>query len=136
MAKQQPAERVVVMRSELGRARGLGAAKSGVEHWWAERLTAIALVPLSLWFILSVLSLLGADQPTVAAWAGRPWHAALLLALIAATFRHAELGLQVVYEDYIHGSWSRQAAILGTKAATWLLGLLAALAVLKLALAH
>lgn len=124
---------VRVMRSQLGRARGLGSAHAGVEHWQAERITAIALVPLTVWFVISVLVLLGADQPTVARWAGRPWNTALLLALVAITFHHMHLGLQVVYEDYIHEKWLQNAAILATRGASLLLGLLAAVAVLRLA---
>ena len=126
---------IKVRRSQLGRVRGLGAARAGVEHWWQERVSALALVPLTLWFVISVLSMLGADQPLIAAWIARPVNAALLLALIVMTFHHAALGLQVVYEDYIDSAGPRTAAILATKGAALLLGLLAALAVLKLALA-
>jgi succinate dehydrogenase / fumarate reductase membrane anchor subunit len=123
------------MRSQLGRARGLGSAKSGSEHWWVQRVTAAALVPLSLWFVLSVLSMLGADQATVAVWAGRPFNAALLMALVLMSFYHTALGLQVVFEDYVEGAALRTASILATKAAALLLGLMAALAVIKLFLA-
>jgi succinate dehydrogenase / fumarate reductase, membrane anchor subunit len=119
-------------RSPLGRARGMGAAKSGVEHWWLQRATAVALAPLSLWFVLSVLGLLGADHATVAHWIGRPWHATLLLALIAALFQHMQLGLQVVAEDYVHDTQLRTATVLGIKGLSLLLGLLAAVSVLKL----
>jgi succinate dehydrogenase / fumarate reductase membrane anchor subunit len=133
MAKQTAPHHVTIMRSQLGRVRGLGAAKAGLEHWWLERVTAVALVPLTLWFIVSVLALLGAGQPQMAAWAGRPLNAVLLLALIVMTFQHAQLGLQVVYEDYIHNKWRLAAAILATKGAAILLGLLASVAVLKLA---
>ncbi len=126
---------IEVMRSQLGRARGTGAAHSGVHHWYAERITSIALVPLTLWFIFAVLRLVGAPQEAVVDWAGRPVNAALLLALIAITFHHMQLGLQVVYEDYINAKWLMNIAILGTKAAALLLGLLASVAVLKMALA-
>jgi succinate dehydrogenase / fumarate reductase membrane anchor subunit len=129
------AERITVRRSQLGQVRGLGAAHEGVSHWWQERVSALALIPLTLWVVASVLSLLGADQPIVALWIGNPVNAVLLLALIAMTFHHAALGLQVVYEDYIDSAGPRTAAILLTKGAAVLLGLLAALAVLKLALA-
>jgi succinate dehydrogenase / fumarate reductase membrane anchor subunit len=131
MAKQS--ENITVMRSQLGRVRGTGAAHAGAHHWKAERVTALALVPLTVWFVIAVLSHLGADQPVIAAWAGRPWNAALLLALIAMTFHHMQLGLQVVWEDYIHVSKRRDAAILATKGACLLLGLIAGVAVLKLA---
>jgi succinate dehydrogenase / fumarate reductase membrane anchor subunit len=128
-------DKPVVMRSQLGRVRGLGSAKSGVHHWKAERVTAIALVPLTVWFVVAVLSQLGQPLPVVAAWAGSPLNAALLLALIAMTFHHTALGLQVVFEDYIHTLATRNAVILLTKGACLLLGLMAAVAVLKLAVA-
>ena len=128
---------VTVMRSQLGRVRGTGSAHAGSHHLKAERVTAIALVPLTVWFVVAVLAHLGADQPSMAAWAARPWNAALLLALIAMNFHHMHLGLQVVYEDYIHSIPRREAAILATKGVCLLLGLLAAVAVLKLAvMAH
>jgi succinate dehydrogenase / fumarate reductase, membrane anchor subunit len=125
--------RVEVMRSQLGRVRGTGSARSGVHHWYAERVTAIALIPLTLWFIYAVLHLVGAPQPVVAGWVAHPWNTVLLLALIAATFYHMQLGLQVVYEDYIDAKWFMNVLILATKAASYLLGLAAAVAVLRLA---
>ncbi len=128
------AVKITVMRSQLGRARGLGTAREGSEHWSVQRISSAALAPLSLWFVWSVLALLGADRNAVIAWAGHPFNAALLLALIFLTFHHAQAGLQVVYEDYIKGT-SRAAAILGTKAVALLLGLMSSLAVLKLFLA-
>jgi succinate dehydrogenase / fumarate reductase membrane anchor subunit len=131
MAKQS--EKITIMRSQLGRVRGTGAAHAGAHHWKAERVTAVALVPLTVWFVIAVLSHLGTDQPAIAAWAGRPWNAALLLALIVMTFHHMQLGLQVVWEDYIHVIKRRNAVILATKGACLLLGLAAGIAVLKLA---
>ncbi len=124
---------IQIRRSELGRARGLGSAKSGVEHWWAERLTSVALVPLTVWFVVSVLRLLGHDQPTVAHFIARPWNATLMILLVVMTFHHTHLGLQVIYEDYIHQRGTLVAS-LATKAACLILGLLSVLAVLKLAL--
>lgn len=123
-----------VMRSPLGRARGTGSAKAGVHHWVAERVTAIALVPLSLWFIFSVLRLVGAPQPSVAAWAGNPINAALLLALIIMTFHHMQLGVQVVLEDYVSDKRQLTILILLNKGLALMLGLIAAVSVLKLAL--
>ena len=129
------AEHVSVMRSQIGRVRGSGPAHAGVHHWKAERVTSVALVPLTVWFVVAVMSHLGADQPAIAAWAGRPLNAALLLALVVMTFHHMQLGLQVVWEDYIHNTLRRDAVILATKGACLLLGLMAAVAVLKLATA-
>ena len=99
-------------------------------------MSGLALVPLSLWFIVSIVGLLGADQPAVAAWVARPWNAALLLALIGLTFQHAQLGLQVVYEDYIHTPWRLATCLLLTRGAALVLGLMAAVAVLKMAATH
>jgi len=90
------------MRSPLGRAIGLGSAKEGVEHWWAQRVTAIALVPLSISFVISVIGFVGADLETVQDWVSRPLPAILLVLLLIASFYHMSLGLQVVIEDYVH----------------------------------
>ncbi|TLU72822.1 succinate dehydrogenase, hydrophobic membrane anchor protein [Lichenicoccus roseus] len=119
------------MRSQLGRARGLGASKSGVEHWWVERVTAIALVPLTIWFIVSVLTLLHSDQPEVRQWAGRPVNTVLLLATVIMTFHHMQLGLQVVIDDYVKKS--HLAVTLLNKGAALLLGLFSIVAILKMA---
>jgi len=124
---------IAIMRSMLGRARGLGAAKSGTQHWWSQRVTAIALIPLSLWFVISIFTLIGAPRSAVAAWASGPITATLLLATIAALFQHMYLGVQVVIEDYIHSERARMAALLATKGITALLVLAAAVSVLKLA---
>ena len=123
-----------VMRSPLGRARGVGAARSGVHHWWAERVTSIALVPLTIWFVWNVLRLVGATLPQVAHWVGNPINAALLLALIAITFHHMQLGIQVVLEDYVPNPKRMIAYNLLNKGVALLLGLIAAISVLKLAL--
>src|SRR5262244_978776 len=90
------------MRSPLGRAIGLGSAKEGVEHWWLQRITAVALVPLSLWFVIAIIRLVGADIDSVRDWVGNPLSAIGLVLLVIATFYHASLGLQVVIEDYVH----------------------------------
>ena len=125
---------IQVRRSQLGRVRGSGSAKAGVHHWYAERVTAIALVPLTLWFIFSMLRLVGAPQETVVIWAGHPWNTVLLLALIVMTFHHMQLGIQVVLEDYVAEKWAMNIGILATKAVCGLLGLAATISVLKLAL--
>ncbi len=134
MAETEKTIHVDVMRSQLGRVRGLGSAKSGVAHWWAQRLTAIALVPLSLWFIFSMLHLLGAPQAAVADWFAGPWTIVLMLALVLATFHHLQLGLQVVIEDYIHDDAIRLASLLAVKAAAILLAMACIVSVLKLGL--
>ncbi len=120
-------------RTPIGRARGLGSAKEGTAHWWAQRVTAIALVPLVLWFVVSVISMVGADQIAMRAWIGHPITAVLLVLLIAATFHHGQLGLQVVIEDYVHREGVKIGLILAVKALALILALLGIFAVLKIA---
>jgi len=134
MAETDKTVHVAVMRSQLGRVRGLGAAKSGVGHWWAQRLTALALAPLSLWFVFSLLHLLGAPHEAVVDWLSGPWTIVLMLVLVVTTFHHLQLGLQVVIEDYIHNDATRLAALLAVKAAAVLLGMACVVSVLKLGL--
>lgn len=121
------------LRSPLGRVRGLGSAKSGTEHFWAQRVTAVALVPLTLWFVYSVMSLVGADYAMAVAWLASPVNAVLMLVLIAATFHHMQLGLQVVIEDYVHTEGVKIASLVLMKGASLLLAVAAAFAVLKVA---
>ncbi len=123
-----------MLRSPLGRARGLGSARAGSKHWWAQRLTSIALVPLTLWFIWSMLRLAGASQADVADWLSSPVRLALLLALIAATFHHLQLGLQVVIEDYVPQEGVKLAAVLAVKGLCILLALICAMSALALGL--
>jgi succinate dehydrogenase / fumarate reductase membrane anchor subunit len=122
-----------IMRSELGRARGLGAAKTGAHHWWAQRLTAVALLPLSLYFVISVLMLAGDSRAQFAAFMGEPWNTVIYLCLIAALFYHLTLGLQVVIEDYVHGDAKRIGSLMLIKAACIFCALACAVSVLKLA---
>ena len=91
-------------RTPLKNVRGLGAAKTGTEHFVHQRLTATALVGLSIWFVIFVLSLLGADYITAVDAVAKPWNAILLVGFLIAMFWHAQLGLQVVLEDYVHTS--------------------------------
>jgi len=123
------------MRSPLGRVLGLGSAKEGVEHWWRQRTTALLLVPLTLWFVISAVGLIGADRAAVAAWMHNPMAAVLMIMLIAATFYHAALGLQIVIEDYIHGEAARITTLLVMRLLCILFVLRGVLAVLKLAFA-
>ena len=120
-------------RTPLGRVRGLGSAKGGTHHWWMQRLTAIALVPLTVWFILSLITLSGADHATAAEWLASPLPAVLMILLIVATFHHLQLGLQVIIEDYVHGEGMKLACIIGIKLASFALAVAAGFAVLKIA---
>jgi succinate dehydrogenase / fumarate reductase membrane anchor subunit len=122
------------MRSPLGRAIGLGSAKEGVEHWWLQRVTAVALVPLGLWFVIALIRLVGADLDTMQDWVGRPLPAILLVLLLIATFYHASLGLQVVIEDYVHADLARLGLVVIVRLACIALAVAGIVAVLTLAL--
>jgi len=122
------------LQTPLARARGLGSAKSGLKHWWYQRLTAVALVPLSLWFVSFVIEAAGADYDMVVDSLKSPATAALMIAFIGASFYHAQLGLQVVIEDYVHIEWLKVAAIISVQLAAVLLGLMASVAILQIAL--
>ncbi len=134
MADPRNAPHVDMLRSPLGRARGLGSARAGAAHWWAQRLTAAALVPLTLWFIYAVIHLKGAGQREIMEWLSTPLPLILMLALIVATFHHLQLGLQVVIEDYVHDHAQKLVSLLAMKAACVLLALACIIAVLKLGL--
>ncbi len=122
------------MRSPLGRVRGLGSAKGGTHHWWMQRVTSAALLPLTIWFALSAVSLAGASHAETVAWIARPWNALLLLVTIGISFQHTASGMQVIIEDYANSEWAKLAGILAVRAICWLLALASALAVLRVAL--
>jgi len=118
-------------RTPLARARGLGSAKDGVGHWWAQRLTAIALIPLVVWFAVSLVMLSGADYATVRAWIGSPLVMVLLILVIGIGLHHGQLGMQVVLEDYTDGAW-RVVWIVLVKFIAAVFGLAAIVAILRI----
>ena len=122
------------MRSPLGRAIGLGSAKEGVEHWWWQRISSIALVPLSLWFV-DLGHRAGRRRPRHRRPCGSTIRspAVLFVLLIATTFYHGALGLQVVIEDYVENEGAKFAALIVMKLAAFLLAALGIFSVLKLA---
>lgn len=122
------------MRSPLGRALGLGSAKEGVEHWWRQRLTAVALVPLSLWFVAALIAHLGADRAAAIAWLRSPLPAIAMLLLIVALFWHMALGVQVVIEDYVGHEAAKIAALVALRLVACALAAAALFAVLRVAL--
>lgn len=123
------------MQSPVGRVLGLGSAKEGVEHWWRQRTTALALVPLTIWFVIWVIAMAGADRAAMVAWMHNPLSAVLMIVLIVATFYHAALGLQVVIEDYVHSEGLRLATLIVMRALCVLFVVRGVLAVLTLAFA-
>jgi succinate dehydrogenase / fumarate reductase membrane anchor subunit len=121
------------MRSPLGRAVGLGSAKEGVEHWWRQRLTAVALVPLVLWFVIALVAHVGVGRREAVAWLGSPIPAILMIVLIGTAFYHGALGLQVVIEDYVHREWSKLTLLIAVRFACFLLGVAGIFAILRMA---
>ena len=121
------------LQTPLARARGLGSAKGGTHHWWLQRVTSVALLPLTLWFAFGVASLAGEPHAVVAAWIGRPFNAVLMLLTIGIGFHHTAGGLQVVIEDYVRPETVRAAVVLAVKGACLVLALVSALSVIRLA---
>ncbi len=121
-------------RTPLARARGLGSAKHGVGHWWAQRITAVALIPLVVWFAVSLVMMSGADYSLVRAWIGSPLVMVLLILTIGVGLHHGQLGIQVVIEDYIRSDGLKLALIVLVKFIAALFGLGAIVAVLRIAL--
>lgn len=89
-------------RSPLSHATGPGSTRKGVGHWWAERVTAVALVPLTIWFLVSVVTLTGSNHAGVVNWLRTPSATICMVLLLVALFYHMPLGLQVIIEDYVH----------------------------------
>ena len=123
------------LQSKLGRVRGLGSTREGVHHWWAQRMSAVALLPLSLWFVYSLISLTGSDYETFRAWAGEFGNSVFLVLLVVTMFHHAQLGLQVVIEDYVHSEIWKMGMLLFVKYGTVLFAASAIFAVLKISIA-
>jgi succinate dehydrogenase / fumarate reductase membrane anchor subunit len=123
------------LRSPIARVRGLGSAKEGVQHWWAQRLTAVALIPLGIWLVASLVRLAGADHAAISLWLTGPVTLVLLALTIFAAFYHAVLGLQVVIEDYVHTKGLKLALIILIQFAAFALGVSAIVALLTVAFA-
>jgi succinate dehydrogenase / fumarate reductase membrane anchor subunit len=119
------------LRSPLSQVKGLGSAKEGTTHFWRQRLTALLLIPLVLWIGFS-LAALPVDHATLVGWIQQPWVTVALVLLVIVTFYHAQLGLQVVIEDYISSHSRRTAVLLLTNLACLLLGTIGVISVLKI----
>lgn len=123
------------LRDPLARARGLGSAKAGVGHWWVQRVTATALIGLGLWFVCTVIALLGSDFEQARAALAEPWNVVLMIVFVCTAFWHAQLGLQVVIEDYVHTRWKEVVLTVGIRFVSVLLAVAGSLAVLRVAFA-
>jgi succinate dehydrogenase / fumarate reductase membrane anchor subunit len=122
------------LRTPLGRIEGLGAAKSGTQHFWHQRMTAVALVPLSIWFVASTLAYVGAEQGAVAAYFAEPVNAVPMFLFILASTYHMSLGVQIIIEDYIHNEGQKIALLMLNRFAAWTVGAASGFALIKMAL--
>ncbi len=120
------------MQSPLGRVRGLGSAKEGTGAWFAERLTALAMIPLTLWFVAVVIAGLDADYAAMKAWMARPGNLTLMVLLLGFAFWHTALALTVILEDYVHNKPVEMAAVIAVKLGSLLLGVFSVVALLKI----
>jgi succinate dehydrogenase / fumarate reductase, membrane anchor subunit len=123
------------LRSPLGRVLGTGAAGGGAQHWWSQRVSAVALVPLTLWFVLSLLGLPQLDYGSVHGWIATGWVPVLLCLLLITLSLHSWLGVQVVVEDYVHSKGSKLFALLGSTFVHVIVAVAGVFAVVKIAVA-
>lgn len=119
------------LQTPLAKVRGLGSAKQGVQHWWYQRLTAIVLVPLSAWILFSLISITSMDYILVTQWMKAPLNAVLLILFILSLFYHAQLGMQVVIEDYVESEWQKITSLILVKFLALVTCLASVLAILK-----
>ena len=121
------------LRSDLARVRGLGTAKEGTSHWWAQRVTAVALIPLGLWFVFSAVSLGGVDLAGFKAWLNGPGNLLLMVLFVGTLFYHMQLGVQAVIEDYVHGEAAKICSLMINSFAAVFLGASSIIALFKVA---
>lgn len=121
------------LRTPIARARGLGSAKDGTRHWLMQRITAIALIPLTLWLVASLVAIGAADHAQTVRWIRSPAVSVAFLLAIAALFHHAQLGGQVIVEDYVRTGWMKLAALIAIKLLAVAIAAFAALSVLRIA---
>lgn len=120
------------LETPLHRVQGLGSAHAGVTHFWRERVTAVALIPLSVWFVVSVLRLIGTSEAEVAGFFQRPWNAVFMGLFVFLTCIHMTLGLQVVIDDYVHHPGHKIVLLLVNRAFAWLVGAISLVALLRI----
>jgi succinate dehydrogenase / fumarate reductase, membrane anchor subunit len=123
------------LRSPLGRAKGLGSSRSGVSHWWVQRLTAMGMLPLVLYCLISFILIADADLDTARSWIRQPFNSVAMILLLAVGFYHASLGLQVVIEDYISTKTRRILSLAFTKMIMTAFAVMSIYSILLIALA-
>ena len=100
------------LETPLHKVEGLGSSHSGVTHFWRQRVTAAALIPLAIWFAVSVLGLVGAHEAATLAFLSKPLNAILMAAFVVIAVYHMALGMQVVIDDYVYTSWQKLSLML------------------------
>lgn len=121
------------IKSPLARARGLGSARDGVEHWWMQRVTAIANIPLVIWFVYSIVHLKGSSHAEFVTWMGEPLNAILSILFVVSVFKHAKLGNEVFVEDYFHNEGFKLIKMIGLKLFYVAAGIACIFSILKIA---
>ena len=121
-------------QTPLARVEGLGAAHSGTGHFWRQRVSAVALLPLSVWFVYAAVVLVGANRDAAVAFLHQPANAVAMALFVIATLHHTVLGLQVVIEDYVHTEGWKIAMLLFNQLLAWILGAISLFALVKIAL--
>ena len=124
---------MVRTQTPLARVEGLGTARSGTGHFWRQRVSAVALIPLSIWFLYATLALVGADRSLVVAFLHQPVNAIAMALFVIATLHHSVLGLQVVVEDYVHSEGWKIALLLLSQFFAWVIGAVCFFALVKIA---
>jgi len=121
------------LRSPLGKVLGTGSAKEGVHHWWLQRLTSIALIPLAIWFVVSAFGLIGADRDMAMTFFKSPVNSVLMALFVIAALVHMVLGLQMIIEDYVHGEGAKIVLLVLNKFFAWLVGAACLFALIRIA---
>ncbi len=121
------------LQTPLGRVRGLGSAGNGVHHWWVQRLTSLALVPLAVWLLVSLLTLPALDFVTLVSWMAGLWTASLLILFVLIASWHSSLGIQVILEDYVHDNGLKTLSLVLSGFVHAVLAALGVFAVLRIA---
>ncbi|MDA0679358.1 MAG: succinate dehydrogenase, hydrophobic membrane anchor protein [Proteobacteria bacterium] len=122
------------LRSPLSRVLGSGSAKEGTDHWWLQRLTALALLLLGPWFLVTFARLDGYSEPEMVAWVGSPFNSIMLILMSVTLAWHSMLGIQIVIEDYVHSPGVKVVSIIVSKFGHVFLGVVAVVAILKVML--
>jgi succinate dehydrogenase / fumarate reductase membrane anchor subunit len=122
------------MRTPLNKVYGLGSAKEGTDHFWKQRVTGLANIPLTLFLVVTIIALAGKDHSSVTAWLGSPLAAIAMMALILSGAIHMRLGMQVIIEDYVHGEGAKIISLMANTFFSILVGLSCMFAIIKLSL--